>query len=327
MQCRNREGVGVTKGQLATNALTLALNAVADGDRILILPLGDIAGRDGRAWRMTREDADALVARIADDGLEIVLDVGHGTYMGPPHDAAAGWLSAFQAEAAGITAQVNFTEYGQELVDTRKYRYLSPAFLHDGPVIQMLESVGLVNTPNLTGLTAMNRQGGTPEGGDMSTETTLATAQARIAELEAKVAAGQAALNTKEGALATAVKERDEALLALNKLQGEVAQRDAAAAEAAVCAMVDKAIADGKLAPAQKDSALALGKNNKEALAKLIETSALNLKGQLGGEQGNAPKDGGGAGLDADELAMCRTMGIKPEEFQKTKAARAAAGA
>jgi phage I-like protein len=288
--------------------ITLELNKIKSGDRVLILPMGEINGRDGRRWVLTPEDAEAIVAKISDEGVDIVVDFDHSTHW--QGGKAAGWLAQFQVEERGVTAAIEFTPAGQAAVDAREYRYLSPAFLSEGERILRLLSVALVNDPNIADLPALNKkqqQGGGPM--DLQAQLNAMRSDKEKAEAEVARLAGQ--LKARETELLTEV----------NSLKTELAARDQKAAEAVVAATVEKAIKDGKLAPAQKDSAIALGLNSRQALESLIANSPLDLKLL---EQAQAKGKGdGGPELDEVELQVCRQMGVNPDEFKKTKAAQA----
>lgn len=297
------------------NTIMLQLNAIKSGERLLILPLGEIDGRDGRRWNLTEQDAASVVNRIARDGVDIVIDFDHATYWGG-QGGAAGWLSAFQVEAGGVTAQVDWTEKGAQAIEAREYRYLSPVFDASDDRVLRLWSVGLVNTPNIAALPAVNAANGMRDmasqpinigdkpmhknAADASDD--LAKAKGRIDELEAKL---------------------KEALQEIVDLKGKLAKRDDEAEATETNAIVDKAIADGRLAPAQREAAVALGRLDKTQLNAMIVNSPLNLK-ML--EQAQQAKSGGGAaGLSGQELQLCKALGVQPDDYRKQRDAQGGA--
>ncbi len=88
--------------------------------------------------------------------------------------------------------------------------------------------------------------------------------------------------------------------------------------------LVDVAMSEGKLLPAQEDWARKLGESDIEALKSYIETAqpVAALKGNQTG--GKAPEGEGGDGELSDaELAVCKATGIDVEEYKKTKTAAA----
>lgn len=292
------------------------LNAIQNGDRITVLPLGEIKGRDGRYWDLTSEDAAALVNRLHADGVDIVIDYEHGTYSG--NGRAAGWLRDFRADPEGVTARVEFTASALEQIRANEYRYLSPAFAAEGSRILALESVGLVNSPNLAALPALNQK---EKDMDEKDKAELKVAQEAVAAVKTEL---NAARSEYEGKLsAQAEKHKSEVgklLIEVNTLKAEIAKRDADVATREITALVDTAIAEGKLAPGQKDSAVKLGLNSHADLEAFIRASPLSLNGlkakQGEGRSGQEPPSGS---LDETELAMCRMLGVKPEDFQKNK--------
>lgn len=288
--------------------MRVQLNAVRDGDRITILPLGEVRGRDGRYWHLTAEDAAVLVNRLQADGVDIVIDYEHGTYSG--NGRAAGWLRDFRADPEGVTARVEFTASALEQIQANEYRYLSPAFVSEGSRILTLESVGMVNTPNLAALPALNQK-----EKDMD-ELKLAQDALAAAKVEMNAARSEF-----EGRLATQADshkaEVGKLLIEVNNLKAEIARRDADAASAAIAALVDAAIAEGKLAPGQKDSAVKLGLNSRADLESFVTASPLALNG-LKGKQATPPASAPGA-LDETELTLCRMLGVAPEVYLKVK--------
>jgi len=283
-------------------AVVLQINAVENGDRILILPLGGIQGRDGRHWVLTLEDARAVVDKVHAEGVDIVIDYDHGTYAGS--GKAAGWLRDFRADAQGITAVAEFTPAAKESIDNKEFRYLSPAFLSEGEKILALESVGLVNTPNIADLPALNAHMPCLEAGKE------ASGNPEAGNLELQ-------LNAVKDENARLKKENTELLLSVNALESRIAEQEHKALLAEIEDMVASAMANGRLAPAQKDSAVKIGLNSRDDLEELIAGSPLNLKvlSRTQAKEGLRPA----SVLDEVELAMCAHMGISPEDFKKNK--------
>ena len=157
----------------------LELNYKA-GDKIKVSPVGSVIGLDGRAYIV---DGAALIDSIAQNALDIPLDENHN------YGRATGWLehTSFEVRADGIYAQANLTESGTELIDKRFYRYLSPVYIMgENRRVIGLDSVGLVNTPNLLN-TALNtkEKDETMEKEELQKE--LTTAKASNVELNTKV--------------------------------------------------------------------------------------------------------------------------------------------
>lgn len=114
-----------------------------EGEKIKVSPVGEVIGLDGRAFKI---DGESLLKNILIADLHIPLDINHG------FDEAVGWFekTSFEVKEDGLYASLELNNKGQELIDTRAYRYLSPAYImgENGFVVG-LDSVGLVNRPNL----------------------------------------------------------------------------------------------------------------------------------------------------------------------------------
>lgn len=120
----------------------LSLN-FKDGQKVKVTPLGDVFGLDGRSFRI---DGEMLMAALAKNEVHIPLDVNHG------FGEAAGWFEkeSFEVREDGLWASLELTPKGRELVESKAYRYLSPVFVMGAnSVVLELDSVGLVNRPNL----------------------------------------------------------------------------------------------------------------------------------------------------------------------------------
>lgn len=114
-----------------------------EGEKIKVSPVGEVIGLDGRAFKI---DGESLLKNILIADLHIPLDINHG------FDEAVGWFekTGFEVKEDGLYASLELNNKGQELIDTRAYRYLSPVYImgENGFVVG-LDSVGLVNRPNL----------------------------------------------------------------------------------------------------------------------------------------------------------------------------------
>jgi len=119
----------------------LSLN-YKDGELIKVSPVGEVKGLDGRVFKI---NAASLIETIQKNNLDIVLDENH-SFAG-----AIGWFGkdSFVEKEDGIYAKLELNDKGKELVEKRIYKYLSPVFDTDGSEVTGLDSVGLVNRPNL----------------------------------------------------------------------------------------------------------------------------------------------------------------------------------
>lgn len=106
---------------------------------------------------------------------------------------------------------------------------------------------------------------------------------------------------------------------ALQAVQTELAALRARELAREVADLVDPALADGRLLPAQEAWARELGQANLAALKQYLETAQpiAALKGSQTG--GKSPAGGGTASLTAEEVAVCRQLGLSEAEFTKTR--------
>lgn len=142
------------------------------------VPGGGFAARDGRPgnlkgvsakeWRLTPEDAEALLARWRQRATPVVIDYEHQTHLsrqnGQPAPAA-GWITALEATPEGLFASVEWTDKARAHIRAGEYRFISPTFSfdrHSGAVLE-LHSAALTNNPALDGMSAAQAKTHTQE--------------------------------------------------------------------------------------------------------------------------------------------------------------------
>ncbi len=257
------------------NAIILDVNLKGGKDgglpsTLKVLPLGEIKGRDGRYWNLPFEDAQRIVDKIEANGIDIVIDLNHGSYYGDAR--AAGWLKAdtFVIKEDGIYADCEWTELGRAEINARHYRYLSPTILTERDRILELESVGLVNIPNLRELPALNKKSKNLEDDCMSERNHL---ESRVAELQENVLKLTQEKGDLERELNAVKTERDEALRKLADAEAKIADFERRELEMNVNSMLEKALEEGRIAPSQRDTLKAMGMRDMNALKEFIEKS------------------------------------------------------
>lgn len=246
---------------------------------------GKIVARDGRNFGMY--DAAALVASFAEHAQDLPIDIEHASEllapMGQPAPAV-GWITSLSVNADGsVSASVDWTEEGAALIESKKYRYVSPAFKLDRsidpPAITTVVSAGLTNRPALKLPALAHTQGANSMNPkilkmlgltDKATQAEYdAALEAHLAKIDAdKKAAGDqlvaaeaahsktkadlAAAQAAQPQLANFVPRSDfdavRTELASVKTAIEAEKKDAFAKE--VTATVNKASSDGKIAAA-----------------------------------------------------------------------------
>lgn len=300
-----------------TAALVFALDANAAGYpagcNVHVFPDGPFRSDDGRPasltggelrdWLMNDQIAAALVAALESDGKPILYDYEHNSLYGDSR--AAGWIDKLVYVAGeGLFGHVEWTPDAAEDIDKKVYRYSSPYFRFDpktGAVTKLL-SVALTNNPALSelGAVGLRKHPGlsTTEDAEMANEEALA-ALTKERDL----------LNTQVAALTA---ERDGLKVKLDAIEADQAAAALAAEQAKHAELLQAALTDGRLVPAQKPWA---GKQSLAALTEYLDATkpVAVLNQQVDGKEG-------GHGLSQDELAMCTKMGVSPEDFAKTKA-------
>lgn len=237
--------------------IALELNSKQEG-KIKISPIGaTVLGYDGRVFNI---DANFVVSNTRSQGVDILLDKDH-------YDTEAmGWfdINSLEARDDGIYASLEFTEVGQELVDKRLYRYLSPAFevnYRDNGVREVVRiaSVGLVNRPNLLNKSLNNKgEENMPEVKNDDLALKLTEANENIASLQAELNA----LKTENESLKTA--------LITEQTNAKTAR-------------IEGAIKNGELLPNRKEMAMALEGNALDSFLEVskVEAAAVLKKSEL----------------------------------------------
>lgn len=222
------------------------------GEKIKVSPVGSLIGLDGRAFAI---DGQALIDSISKNALDIPIDENHN------FGRATGWLpfGEFELRSDGIYASVEWTSDGESLVANKSYRYLSLVyFMGENRKVIGLDSVGMVNTPNLLN-TALNNQEKDDGMEKDELQRELNSTKANNVELNAKVAE----LNAKVTTLTEQLAEANQKL----KTQ-----------------QIDARIAAGELLPNAKEFALTLDGDALEKFLDLNKTNTKHLQGRTGTE-------------------------------------------
>ena len=286
---------------------------------LLLVPAGEFRMRphDGRG-PFINSDADAVVATTRSLKLDLPIDYEHqGEFAnrnGRPAPAA-GWIVRVFARAGEVRGEVEWTERAAAMIRAKEYRYHSPVFLHDksNRVVAVL-SAALTNDPAMF-MKALAKAGapesetdmdpkalraalGLPE--DATDDRVVAAAKAATAaatglKTVAKAAglaetAGAAEIETAVKAAASAQKpdpnayvpraEFDRVSERLNAVEAERTEERATAA-------VDGAVKAGKIAPAQRDWAMAYAKSDAKGFADFVKAAPAIV------EPGRAMPNGG----------------------------------
>ncbi|HCR2154469.1 TPA: peptidase [Enterobacter asburiae] len=289
-----------------------------------MIPGGVFTGRDGRSWV---NDNPASVMSASFKYPKLPFDIEHATEIkGPKGEEAPAyaWIDALRVnDDGGIDAHVVWTPDGESLIRGKKYIYYSPAFFNNAAgQVTRLSSVGLTNKPNLY-LPALNS-----ENNEMTVPVQIVTVLglASTASVDDAVAAIQqiktsetVALNRAQNPDLTKFIPVETHQLALNR--AETAENKLKALDVQTAeSLVNAAVADGKVAPANRDMYLALcrSEEGRQQFSEFVKTAPalVNADPSKGKENTDKTK------LSADELAMCRAMGITEAEFLAAKPAQ-----
>ncbi len=313
-------------------------SASADGWRLLI-PLGEFKPKDGRvinaalsAWRMDTVDAEAVVAKLRQRAVDVPIDYEHQILNAETNGQAApaaGWGTDWRVTEHGLEVFTDFTAKARAHIDAKEYRYWSPVFHFDpktGRVLQVLH-IGLTNTPALDLPPVSERAAARAmiltEGKTMDWEQYLRdmlglAADASAEDVKAALLKLKGKSDDAASQIAAARAQIDPTkhvpIEAVVALQTEVAALRASVVGGEVTALVEGAIAGGKLAPALKDWATAMGTKDVAALRSFINIApATQLPAQDVSSLKDASAAKGAAKMTPEALAVCHAMGLSEE--------------
>ena len=283
-----------------------------------LIPSGALTGNDGRSW--INSNPDAVVASFK---RKRPFDIEHSTHLkGPKGEKApaVGWILALQNRGGEVWGMVDWNSEGSELLEKKQYAFYSPAFNFDlAGNVTSIASCGLTNEPNLDELPALNREETTMP---LPVELTQALGLSADAQLDAALTAITTLKSDRQLAMNRAAAAPDLSLF-IPKETHELALNRATAAETKlqeyqeqeVTALVDDAIAAGKVAPANRDMYLGLcrSEQGRSQFADFVKSAPV-IAGKDPTKQTKAGQQGQD-GLTQDELALCRAMGVKPETW------------
>lgn len=327
--------------------------------RVQLLPMGESDTRNGKPPKVIVSDrahADAIVASTLAHwkGTDMMIDYDHqsvSAFRTGGRAPAAGWVKGLSAADDGVWAEVEWNAAAASAIEAGEYRYISPFFFHrpDGRVTKIVNA-GLTNTPNLelaAVASALADQASTEEDEDNMTFKAIASALGLaedadeatiIAAIAAKKAEGEAFAATAsalgvtlgEGvelsAVATAAADAIKGKVDMTKFVPVTAVQELQASIATMQSTLDSqadqrrkdmiadATKDGRLPPALKAHAEGL---DEVALASFLGSL---VPGSLSKPvlPGAKPGDANGE-LTQDEASVASMLGIKPDDFLKTR--------
>ncbi|MGX7745920.1 phage protease, partial [Rhodopseudomonas parapalustris] len=207
---------------------------------------------------------ERLVARFAADGVEVPADINHAIAKsaGSASDNgdAVGWATKLEARDDGTWALVDMLDAGRAALAKKTQRYISPTVLcNEAGLATWLHSFSLVAAPGLAMPAIASAQ--------LTTEPEIPMKDIAkalgLAETADQAACLSAITTLTTGKVDKAVHEQALTNLAaataqVAALTAELAARDKAAHDAKVTALLDGALKDKKIVPAQRDHYAAL---------------------------------------------------------------------
>lgn len=271
--------------------------------------------RDGR--RFALNDPQAVIAASLKDGAELPVDYDHQTERkgttGPV--PAAGWITELAERAGGIWAKVSWTADAARMIANREYRFVSPSmYTTKNGVVHGIKGAGLVHWPalNLTQLASREDPMADPDDNDIVSFTKV-----EIAELLG-VAADTVTASALKTRLRTASPDpaRFVPIDAVKELLASRNEAQLALTSSEAASKVDEACRTGAITPAMRPWALELCRSDPEAFDGFLKVTP--SFGYL--METHRPASGlrtAQRQYDADTLALCRQLDIRPEDLEE----------
>ncbi|MBS9781107.1 MAG: hypothetical protein KGV56_01290 [Gammaproteobacteria bacterium] len=288
----------------------------------LIPAQGDFSGRDGRKWAVT--NAQAV---IDETELPFLLDVEHASETSDD-TSASGWFTELKIEDGQVLGKLELNQKGKQLIDDKTYKFYSPAYYadkHTGEVIAF-SSVGLTNKPNLA-VPALNKDSAQDNLHNHSNgENTMKELMLALG-LNAE-ASEQAALNAVQQLKTKAEKPdlnafvpkatHDQVVTELNTAKKKLAEIEKGNHDKEVEIAINSAIADKKIAPADKEFYM-----NACATEKGLEDfrQFVSNKAPIIGDAdiGNTPPKGGETALNKEQKSLLSQLGLSEKDINNNK--------
>lgn len=324
-------------------ALTVALTAQTNGGRIQIFPSGRFYAKDGRnpnGWELTKEAADKIIAAAEARKDDYLIDYEHQSLHSAKNGQkviAAGWFKNMEfVEGEGLFATpVDWTVAASDHIHNKEYRYVSPTFRTNpaGEVIELF-SVALTNTPAIDGMMGVVALSEIPpeEDSDITlvvaappiTKETFMSEVKKVLNIaddispDALIGAIRSLVNKVEYLTVQMPGDPDPSafvpIAMFEEMRSEVAALKTERLNEQVTAIVETALTDGKLTPAQKAWALTYGAKDLVGLSDYLANAApivmLNQQQHV---------HTGATVITEDIEAMserARQMGISLEDYQ-----------
>jgi phage I-like protein len=276
-----------------------------------------------------------ILRRFHERGVHVVIDYEHSSQERGVEAPAAGWLQtpdAFELREGALWARAKWTPRARKQIEDREYRYLSPVLFMEAGTRKVvgLKSVALTNTPAINHqleLAASDREDPTENEDTMKDLRTnliallALSATATDEDIETQVVAlndRAKAVDSMGRALGVESKDADKVVeAALSMRAGQVDRAEFEALRKEVNArkavdLVELALKDGKVAPAQREWAETFARDDQARFETWLKAAPEVVP--LSDRQRPASAASGPASRSTGaELAVAAQLGVTPE--------------
>jgi phage I-like protein len=320
------------------NLITLINTNGIDGsdglpELIDLIPTGEVKGKAGD-FIVDKEAFDAMYKVFKDRKLDVPFDYEHQTLM-DKQAPAAGWIKDLIWTDSMIKAKVEWTDKAKEYLKNKEYRYSSPVIQVDPKTRRAMElhSSALTNTPAIDNMPTLvnkapannaepdDKDNNEPKGGNkmelsiliemlgLEKDASEEDVKAAIAALKEKASKEIVANKTITGLLGlTQEAKTEEVVLEI------MAMKNTQTSETPETLVV-RAMEAGKVTVDMKDWALEYAETDPNGFKTFVnkQKSIVPMdKMSYKKEKKKSVTD-----LDENDLMVCKSMGIEPEEYIK----------
>ena len=266
------------------------------------------------------ESATKVLAAQAEHGADLSIDYDHAMVSGGLFDAmdpsergkAAGWFNLGVKDGELWALNVKWTPKAALAIEQGEWRYVSPAIGFDKESRRILHVTNIA----ITNIPATDHPDPLRALSQKNTEVQLKFSEALLRAL------GLGADATEAQVLSAILSMQVDAV-ALSALKVEVASLKAAQAKAEtekLSAEIEKAIAEGRVIPAQRDLLNQLGAERPEVVRQLLSTSVKQVSMETPAPAAApTPKPAAAVVLSDFDKHVARLLGLKPEDMIATR--------
>lgn len=300
------------------------------------MPLGNVTTTKGNFF-VDEESVKSMKKFFEKRGLDIVVDYEHQS-LSDKKALAGGWIKDFYIKENFVVAKVEWTEQAKQEIESKQYRYLSPTlFLKNGRPVR-LHSVALTNTPAIDKMTPLTLNDdimeelgkeddkmeklvqllgldeNASEDDILKAVEELKKANENNTEISANKETAEI-LGLKED---SSVDEINKTLLDLKnntvskdeflKLKQEMDKKE-------INEILNKAISDGKIVPAQRESFEKMALSDRAIFEEVLKNQ--KRTSPLGVSYSDNLTEKGRDELEDIELQACKEFGLTEDEFKK----------